>query len=490
MGQAPTPRRFLFIRTFKFLKAGGPIPPLGLLYLAACLRKRFGDDFQLRLVDTGLLGLDGVKQAITEFNPDYIGISSMSCEEDYLFELSRFCKQQHPDSTVIVGGPHATVRKEALLSERSLDYLVFGEGEETLVELLEALENKSDPLQVAGIAARTEQGVQTSEQRAPIEDLDALPFPAWDLIDAREYARFPNWNGSLKKEFYAVLASSRGCPYGCFFCHNLFGKTVRARSPESVFAELKWLHEEYGVEEVHILDDIFNFNAARATRVMELVLESKIDFAFAFPNGLRADIMTEELIRILAKAGTYKINYGFETASPRLQKLIGKNLNVEKAARTFELTSRAGIITGAYFMLGFPTQTRAEIEHTIDFAAHSALDVAYFFKATPYPGSGFFNEVFEQSSDEASGLKQIENYGDYHFYSVSRSYGEVDTNELNLLMLQAQHRFYFRFSRIWRVFWKSSKKMEFLHNLLEVFALLIQSFLLKHLLASGKEKTP
>ena len=206
--------------------------------------------------------------------------------------------------------------------------------------------------------------------------------------------------------------------------------------------------------------------------------------SFAFPNGLRADIMTADVIKALKRIGTYKIHYGFETATPRLQRLIRKNLDIPKAVQTINMTADAGIITGAYFMFGFPSETRQEIRTTIDFAVRSKLDVAYFFKVTPYPGSELFNSLEEPGRTVESG-----DYGDYHFYSTARSCSDIPPQELNGFILEAQQRFFSRPVRLWRSYKKSPHKLDFFKKLVHIFAVMIQAYIIRKLAQAPKSDT-
>lgn len=475
-------RTLLFIRTFKLLSAGGPVPPLGLLYLAAVIRNHFGDRFEPRIYDTGISpsSLEEIKAFLQQLSPATVGLSTMSCEADLMHRIAAAVKEVCGRETpVIVGGPHSMVERERLLGDVNIDYVVIGEGERTIVELLEALQHGA-PLSsvtgVAGIAFRKDDVPVLTAPRQPIEDLDSLPFPAWDLVDLKQYARYPNWNGELKESFYVPVVTTRGCPFHCFYCHNVFGKKIRARSPESVFLEIEHLYRNLGVREIHIIDDVFNFNPARALKLCSMIEDSGMHLSFAFPNGLRADIMTADVIAALKRIGTYKIHYGFETATPRLQRLIRKNLNISKAVQNINLTADAGIITGAYFMFGFPSETRQEIRTTIDFAVRSKLDVAYFFKVTPYPGSELFNSLEGPDCTVKSG-----DYGDYHFYSTARSCSDIPPQELNGFILEAQQRFFSRPVRLWRSYRKSPHKLEFFKKLVHVFAVMIQAYIIRKL---------
>lgn len=477
-------KRILLIRTFKMLKGGGPVPPLGLLYLAAVVRERFGSQYELKILDTGLMTEEEALEQVREYQPHIVGLSVMSCEEDLMHAYARAAKEGESPAVVLVGGPHSMVLKQDLLQDENIDYVVVGEGEETITELLEALDQGGDPGQIPGLACRQGEALVLTDPRPPIQDLDALPFPAWDLVDMREYGRHPNWNGTLKRRFYATIATSRGCPYGCYFCHNVFGKRVRMRSAESVVEELSHLREQYGVREVHVLDDIFNFQVERAEEICRGIIAARLKLALAFPNGLRADILTKELITLLRQAGTYKVNFGIETTSPRLQQMIGKRLNLDKAEEMINATGRTGIITGAYFMLGFPSQTREEMMETICYAEESTLDVAYFFKATPYPGSRFYDSLRAEDSAGSPGK-----FSDLHFYSVERSYCDLDAGQLNELLLLAQRRFFLKSRRVWTGLRKAPRKLTYIKTLFIVLAMLLQAFIFKILVdAAAKEK--
>jgi len=415
-------QRILLIRTFRPVGTGGPVPPVGLLYIASAIRQA-SDRYDLRILDVGNeeLTVEEIRREIETYRPRFLGLSTMTCEEELMREIAREAKAVDPTITILVGGAHSNTAREHVLDCEDIDIVVIQEGEETVVELLDALEESRDLQTVAGIAYRGKGGeLIATPPRPSIKDLDAVPFPAWDLVDIPSYSRHRNWNGTLMHDFYAPICTSRGCPYECTFCHNIFGRNVRKRSPGSVMAEIRELNIRLGCREFHMVDDIFNVDVARAEKVCELIIESGLDIALSFPNGLRADIMTDRLLGLLRKAGTYKINYGFETATPRLQKVIKKYVKIDKANGVFTKTSRLGIITGAYFMLGIPTETREEMETTIRFAENSELDFAAFFKSTAYPGTELYESVRGEMTPETQGR-----YTDMHFFSVGRSLATI-----------------------------------------------------------------
>ncbi len=474
-------QRFLLIRTYKPVGAGGPVPPLGLLYIASSIRSSFAGRYELKVLDTGIgaLSLEDIERELIEFTPHFIGLSSLTCESDLMHQIARLAKKIVSNAIVIVGGPHTLVARERLLDDENIDFGIIGEGERTIVELMTTLEKCSDLSMVNGIVYRRNNSGFLTRPRGYIERLDELPFPSWDLIDIEEYAEYSNWNGITKEKFYFPLFTSRGCSYNCTYCHNIFGKTVRVRSPDNVFSEVMFLYDNYHAKEFHIIDDLFNFDIKRSKEICSLLIESKKNFSLAFPNGLRADIMTEELIALLRRAGTYKINYAVETVTGRLQEMIKKNIDIPRTINTIEKTTRTGIITGGFFMLGFPTETKQEMLQTIDAAVNSDLDIAYFFKATSYPGREgslpFRNSMGFDHTDE---------FKHAYFYSSQGSSADISTVDLNNLILEAQQRFFLNLKRLWRMLRKTPHKALFLKDLISMVVLILQSYLLRKVMGN------
>lgn len=471
-------KRITLIRTFKPVGSGAPVPPLGLLYIASALRKAFAGCL-IELLDIGQqdLSIEEIEGRIAVSKPHMVGLSTLTCEVDVMRQVAEAVKKTSPHTMIVVGGPYASSSRQAVLDDRNIDVVVIREGEESIVELVRALEKGDGLSQVRGIAYRDERGEPLlAEPRDVIRDLDGRGLPAWDMVDLPAYSIRRNWSGPLKRSFYAPIITSRGCPYECTFCHDLFGKRVRFRSPENVYSEIEHLYRRFGCREFHIVDDIFNVDAKRAEKICRLIIDSGMDVSFSFPNGLRADIMTDSLLGLLKAAGTYRINYGFETVTPRLQMVTRKHLDVDKAARMIEKTSELGIITGAYFMLGIPSETAEEMLATIRYARDSGLDVAAFFKPTAYPGTAMYDAVIESGGRALSDKAE-----DLHFQSARRSYAEVSDTELNAMIIRAQREFYFDLERILRGFRKAPRKLAYAGNLFTAAILVLQGYLIHEL---------
>jgi anaerobic magnesium-protoporphyrin IX monomethyl ester cyclase len=440
--------------------------PLGLGYLAQALRESRGDD--VRILDARILRLDPaeVLAEAKEFDPQVTGISALSFDAKESHQLAGLIKKDLPESTVVLGGPYASARGEPILDDPSIDYLVLGEGEAALVELLNALEGNGRIEDVAGIIWREGGGIARNSPRQLESDLDRLSV-AWDLVGPEKY--FSPWartseNTLRKSSRMLSIFTSRGCPFNCIFCHNIFGRKFRARTPENVVQEIRYLHDKYGVKEFEIVDDGFNLDLARAKDITRGTAELGLRLNLAFPNGLRADRMDRELIDLLKRAGTYRIDYAVESATPRLQEAMGKRLDLEKTREVIAETAGRRILTGGYFILGFPGETREEMEATVEWALRSRLHIASFFYLNPFPGT----PLAESDPEIADRVRNLD-FSDYSTISINLS--AVPDKVMTDIRKSAYRRFYFHPGRILRNIWDAPKTPRTLISVVDVFRL-------------------
>jgi len=440
------------------------VPPLGILTLAAVLRRDRSSEVDLKVLDTGInkLTVSEVARIIREYEPDVLGLSALSLETAELHKITAAAKQNDPGIKVVIGGPHATTFHDHVLLDSNVDYAVVGEGEVTFVELLDVLRDGSDASEILGVASRRDGQLYFAGHRPFEEDLDSIPIPAWDLIDIPPYSKAMSMNGFIAEKPYAGLFTSRACPYRCIYCHRIFGKKFRAQSTERVLEEIELLHHKFGVRELHIYDDIFNFNHRRVMAITEGVLERGIDMKFAFPNGIRGDIMTREMIKTLVRAGAYSITYAVETASSRLQKLINKNLNLDKVFECIEWTFEEGAIPCGFFMLGFPTETLEEMESTLKFACRSKMLKALFFCVVPFPQTELYRLVQETypdhdfSYDFSPGM---------YYWSQKPFYSEVSGIDVEAIQARAWKTFYTDPWRVWNIIKRFPKNSSFMRGI-------------------------
>jgi len=376
------------------------VPPLGVMYLASVLRKE-GHNVKILDMRTIEVAPFSLKTELETFQPDVVGISGITTEAVSMHSVARTVKEILNNVTVIAGGPHATSYPEEILKDHNIDVCVLGEGEETVVELLDAIRNgtRGDIEKVKGIAFRKNNEVIFTEPRASyIENLDKLPFPAWDLININAYSKVRSM-ASVGLRKYMALFTSRACPYRCIYCHSMFGKGFRARSPDNVLQEIEMLNKEYGIKEFEILDDIFNADKERAREIFKRITNLNKNLRFGFPNGVRTDTLDYDMLKIFREGGVNFIAIAVESASERIQKLIKKNLKLDKVFENIQICADLRIFTRGYFMLGFPTETKEEILKTIEFATKSRLHTAMFFIVTPFQGTEL-EKVYGKHGDD------------------------------------------------------------------------------------------
>ncbi|MFN7952872.1 MAG: radical SAM protein [bacterium] len=426
-------------------------PPLGLLQIAAVLRQRFGREMAVRAVDMDAygLGVDWLAGELARERPHVVAVSALNAEAPNARAIAAAVKAHDPRVLAVLGGPYPHRRLAEVLDASRFDWAVDGEGEHVFPEAL-ARHFGGTPLgtDLAGLAYRRSDGETHVPNGADtVRDLDALPYPAWDLVDFDHYARLPNINSMLKGRRYAPLFTSRGCPYKCSYCHDVFGKKFRHRSAEHVLGEIAWLHEAFGVDELQIVDDIFNLHRPRLKKIMYGSAERWPGrLHFAMPGGLRADILDEPVLDALAAGGTYSMSVAIETASPRVQTLVEKHLDIDKTLWAIEQADRRGMMVRGFFMLGFPTETREEIERTVRLALASRLTFGYFFTPSPQKGTGLYELAMRE---HPAALEALPETSDYHNAEswYERAYGYP----LSKLIRASYLRFYFHPRRLVRI---------------------------------------
>lgn len=437
------PKILLFKSCSIVSKVKSITPPLGLLYIAAVLRERLQADICVIIASLEHHPIQALISALRSFRPDVVGISALTAEAFLAHKAAAAVKMEVASVPIIMGGPHPSSDPEFVLCDFNIDAAVIGEGEETFIELVNLIMFEkfgwSNPAllhKIDGIAFRVDGDVQLSNPRIPIKDLDSLPFPAWDLIDYKKF-----WTrASMSTDGimpYMTMFTSRGCPYKCIYCHRLFGKSFRSRSPENVVAETDLLMKN-GAKKIEVLDDIANFNPSRFDKMLELMLARNLHPALSFPNALRADLINEESVGLLKRVGTGEVSVAIETASERLQKLIGKNLSLEKAKHTINMLTDRRIFTRGFFMLGFPTETEDEMLDTIRFAHSSRLHVAFFFTPNPFCNTELYDLFVNRGKLHCSSASI-----NYEYYGAPFNGSEVSDWRYRMLYRWAYYGFYF-----------------------------------------------
>jgi radical SAM superfamily enzyme YgiQ (UPF0313 family) len=439
--------RTVLVQTYHPYTQFTHVHPLGIMMIAAVARERHPDVhvLDMKVEDwTVAQCLD----RLVELAPDVVGLSAMTYEAGCMHDLAKALRARLPGATIVCGGPHPSVADEDVMADAAVDFVVRGEGEFTFLELLDGLAaGRREWSECLGLDWRDSDGLPVrNPDRPPPPDLSALPFPAWDLVPHEKYHRVPRGGVIYAHKEFATMFSSRACPWRCTYCHNSYGKAFRDRSAEHVLAEIDLLVREYGVKELVFMDDIFNFKAERAKAICRGILERDYKLALTFPNGFRGDILDEELVDLLVEAGMYRCMVAVESAVPRIQKVMKKNLKIEKVRRIVEYIASKHVMVHGAFMLGFPTETEEEMRATIDWAAASSFHTAAFFRVIPFKGTELFREV------EHAGYDLPTDWSAYEPYETSINLSTVPEDTIFKLRKQAYRRFYLRPGRLLRIF--------------------------------------
>jgi anaerobic magnesium-protoporphyrin IX monomethyl ester cyclase len=409
--------------------------PLGLMNIAEYLRENF--KYEIQIEDIRISGIDryGIEAVIRRFVPDVVGISALTFESDAILWIAESVKRVNPDTPVILGGPHATAYPERAIAIPGIDYVVVGEGEIVAGELIERLRCRLDISEVKGIVFKRGAEIISTGRADFIADLDNLPMPAYDLIAIDEYGKYQRMSRSGSGRFMSIF-TSRGCPYHCIYCHNMFGKTFRFLSAENTFLRVKHLYDKYEIRDYEILDDIFNLDRDRLIDFCNRIIDSGMKVSFTFPNGIRGDILDEEQLIKLKQAGTVHIAFAIETGSARLQKVIKKNINLEKIKKNIEIAHSLKIHPHGFFMIGFPGETIEEMNMTVDFMLSSKLHSMGLFVAMPFAGTELGAIAKEL------GKVPVNDFSTHFFSKNFINLTNVSSEEINRIRRKALMKFY------------------------------------------------
>ncbi len=400
--------------------------PIGLVYLSPIAQRR---GHHVEILDLALeQEAEKVLDAkLRERHWHIAGLGCMTAEFAGAEVAARQIKEFDPQVRIIFGGQHPTIVTDEVMALDYCDFVCMGEGEETFEEFLEMLESGGDPAAVAGLAYKNEQGeVCRNVARAPIWEVDEIPLPSYELLDLERYATAESARYTPKYRRAIQIFTSRGCPWHCTYCHDLFGKKFRARTPEHVLSEMKLLYEQYQIQEFMIEDDIFNFDMDRAKRICDLIVEWGAPIAMQFGNGIRLERLDEELCRKLGEAGTHHVSIAIESASPRVQSRSKKYLKLHMVNDVVGWLRKYRINTLGFFMIGFPTETIEEIKMTIRYACQTDLDEALFSIVIPYAGTELSREILQnqlydpnQATDQLHEVARIQT-DEFDFATLKR----------------------------------------------------------------------
>jgi len=415
--------------------------PLGLGYIASILLQE-GHEVEILDINAYRWNKKDVEKRIKEISYDLVGVGGMITTYEYVKWLVNILKKYHPEKKVVVGGSISTSIPKIMLERNSVDIICIGEGEETVRELVNALQNDGDFSTVKGIWFKEKNGsICRNKIREPIKDLDSVSFPAWDLFPMDIYLRNPvgapnrnKWvDGSLTEgtPLSINLYATRGCPYQCIYCyHDFMGQRYRHRSADNVIAEIKYLYTRYDVKYFHFVDDEFvlkkNFVYEFCQRIKDL--QKELGERITWGCTGRANLMTDELIVTMAEAGCVLIGYGIESGSQKMLDIMKKKVTVEQAKQAVKLTQKYLGWADCSFMIGTPGETKETIQETIDFCKQLNLIPEVIFFATPYPGTELYRIAIQQGKikDEEAYVQSLGEQGE----KIALNFTEFSDEEL------------------------------------------------------------
>jgi radical SAM superfamily enzyme YgiQ (UPF0313 family) len=421
-----------------------PAPAIGLARLAAVLRLAGHD---VSAIDSYALRLtvDETLNKLARTKPDLIGIGVLTPSAPYVERLARSIRERLPEVRIVLGNVHASVFAEDYVTEGLADVVVHGEGEKIIGPLIKALEDDGDLGEVRGITFNDGTGPVTTEKAPPIDDLDSLPRPAWDLFPYKKYGMLPFV--TLAKPALMV-EGSRGCPYGCDFCAlRHMGRKYRMRSAQSVVEEIEWLRRRFGARQIAFADAIFPLTEKQGFEFCDRMRSSELAQQIIWSTETRTDLLTRDLVQAMKSAGCKRILFGIESGSQSTLNNVNKKLDVNAAERAIEYCREAGLQTVGFFILGLPGETEEAAQQTIDLALSLPLDFAKFNITVPYPGSELFNRA------RANGQLRHTKWEDYSCYveqpeNLALLLADMPAETLIRLQKDSIRKFYLRPSMI------------------------------------------
>ena len=359
------------------------LPPLGLMYIAAYLRKETSHEVEILDCPVEKINHDQLRGEIKKINPDAIGITAMTFTLIDVMKAARTAKEINPEIKVILGGPHVIIFPEETIKNHEVDFLVLGEGERVIRSLLKSIDNPKELKNIGGLVFKDNGKIINTGRAGFIENLDDLLFPARFLTPYKKY-----FSVLSSRRPVTTMFTSRGCPYICLFCDRpQLGKNFRARSAGNVVDEVEECVKA-GIKEIFIYDDTFGVDRRR---VLDICAEiKKRGLTIAWDIRTRVNTIDEKVLGALKQAGCQRIHYGVEAGTQKILNVLRKGITLEQVKKAFRITKEAGIQTAAYFMIGSPTETKEDILQTVEFMKKIDPDYVHITITTPFPATDLY----------------------------------------------------------------------------------------------------
>jgi anaerobic magnesium-protoporphyrin IX monomethyl ester cyclase len=391
---------------------------------------------------TQKLDVASTQKLIKEKKPDALVIMVEHINLDVSDALSRFAKQQAV--TVIWVGPFVTaLHEEQILKKDCVSFILRKEWDYSVGNLLKAFAEKTDLAAVNGLTWINGDSVVVNKDEPPVENMDALPFPAYDLLDLSAF-----YESVFVKFPAATMITSRGCPFNCIYCsypQTIYGHKYRAMSPERVVREMQYLVNDLGVKEIRIDDDTFDINQKRVIDICKLIVEKKLKVVFSVQS--RPQLMTEETAFWLKKAGCRMVLFGVESGNDEILQKIRKKTTKDEIRRGVSIAKKHHIDVLNCVMLGFFWDTKETVEETINFTFELNAEFTQVSTPTPLPGTDYFAIL---KKNNCFLTEDWTRHDSVHHSSVQLPH--LTNDEINFFLNTFYRRYYRRPQYLWMMF--------------------------------------
>ena len=458
----------------------GIFPSLPLLSLASwCRENGFTVDYLDMHARNALV--EELDVEVIDFAPDIVALTAKTLGWPAVIEIAQMVRRAVPEALIVVGGPHLTLYAKESLTWDCFDIAVVGDGEDTMLEIAERFEAGESLENIPGTVWRAKDGsVHEGPARPLAPSIDKYPMPAWDLVDMTDYHCL-----TLLKPF-ATMVTTRGCPWHCGYCSQVYSEKLRFRDPKLVVDEMEYLEREHGVKEIVFFDETFTIGKKRMRKFSKLVQERGLSVKFNI--RARVDTVDREVLRALKAAGLRSIHMGVEAGTDRLLKIMNKQITREQTARAFRIAREEGIETRGYFMIGYYDATPEDVEETINFASSIGLDWASFSVATALPGTDLYTVAQERGYVNGDFWREYTVNGGGQLPQLETE--TFTAEQLRAYRTKAYLKFYMRPDLIRRKFSKAEGREELMEMLggATVLSEIVKSTLLKKIPEVGLGK--
>jgi anaerobic magnesium-protoporphyrin IX monomethyl ester cyclase len=418
--------------------------PLGLATIGAVLLKA---GHEVKVFDAAIEKRN-LKSIFQKNKFDLIGLSATTPLIKNAWELATVIKKISK-APIVIGGPHVSALSDESLEQKGIDFVVRGEGEETILEICEMILGKRKKEQILGLSYKNKGKIVHNPARPLIKNLDDLPFPAYHLFKVEKYSiTQPLRDRQTDKARAFYIMTSRGCPYGCVYCYKgICGRSWRPKTAERVVEEWEYLVRDLRATEIGVQDDVFNLNRVRAMKICDLLIKKGLNnVPWITNNGIRADKVDLELLKKMKEAGCKRVAFGVESGSQKILDKIKKQLTLSQIEKAFKLAKKVDLEIMGFFMFGNLDENDKTMEQTIKFAIKLNPDIAHFSIATPFPGAPLYEEILK------NGQLLNTDWNDFGILEGKGMFklGEVTPKLVSQKWHESYRKFYLRPSRLFQ----------------------------------------